>query len=121
MVYLSQVYRDYGTLYTIFAGTKKNFTSIIIDANTGKAMDFTNTAIFTSGTVDIVQSDGTIIQSGIPIIFTIRTAGSSQITWIAGPFTNNQAGNWKAYLKIVNSLGVTVDQQVYNLNIYESY
>lgn len=118
---MSQVYEDYGTLYTIFAGTTKVFTSIIIDPNTGKAMDMTNTNIFTTGTVDVTQADGTIIQSGIAVNFIVRTAGNSQITWIAGPFTNLQAGNWKAYLKIVNTIGVQVDTQVANFNIYESY
>lgn len=118
---MSQVYKDYGTLYTISAGTTKIMTSVIIDPNTGKAMDMTNNLIFSSGTVDITQADGTIIQAGIPIVFSVRTAGSSQITWVAGPFTNNQAGNWKAFLKINNSLGVQIDGQTYNFNITELY
>lgn len=84
-------------------------------------MDMTNLGIFASGTVDITQADGTLIQGNIPINFLIRTAGASKITWIAGPFTNTQAGNWKAFLKINNSLGIQIDGQTYNFQITELY
>src|SRR5574337_321136 len=118
---MSQVYKDYGTLYTISVGTTKMFTSVIIDPNTGQAMDMTNQTVFTSGSVDITQADGTLIQSAIPINFSVRTAGASRITWVAGPFTNLQAGNWKAFLKINNSLGIQIDGQTYNFQITELY
>ena len=96
-------------------------TSIIIDPSTSKATDMTNAAIYNTAYVDICQADGTIISSAIPALFTVRTAGASQINWTAGPYVNTQAGNWMGFLKILNSAGQIVDQQVFNLQIIESF
>ena len=118
---MSQVYSDFGAVYEIYAGTTKQFSTVPIDPATGVAQDMTNTVTFATGYVDIVQADGTIIQANIPITYEVRTAGTSYVTWTAGPFTNNQAGNWMAFIKYVNASSTVIDQQKFNFKILESF
>ena len=117
---MSQIYSDYGAKYTIFAGTKKGFTSTIIDPTTGRAADLTNNTVYSSGTVDIVDSSGSVIFNAI-VSFDNRAVNTSFVSWIAGPFTNLQAGNIAGYLKIFNINGDIVDQQRFNFVIIESF
>lgn len=116
---MSQVYQDKGAKYYIYVGTKKGFTSVIIDPTTGQAADMTNQTLYASGYVNICMADGTLITT-TPIAFTNRNPNTSYVTWIIGPLDSNVAGNWVGYLKIKNSAGDIIDQQIFNFVINES-
>ena len=117
---MSQVYKDLGAKYYIYAGTKKGFTSNIIDPTTGRNADMSNQLLYSTGIVNITKADGTLITTA-NITFTNRVVNTSYVTWIVGPFTNDQAGNWQGFLKILNANGDTIDQQTFNFTILESY
>ena len=116
-----QVYTDLGTKYTIFAGTTKGFQSQIIDPGTGTNIDMTNLTLYASGYVDITDANGVVIVSNVSITFPNRTAGTSYVQWVVGPFLNSQAGNWQGFLKVLNSTGQVIDQQKFNFVIEESF
>lgn len=118
---MSQVYTDYGVVYDIYAGVTKTFTSVPIDPNTNQAADLSSTSTYATGYVDITQADGTIITSNVAITYVNRTAGTSNVSWTVGPFTNTQAGNWMGFLYFKNSGGAIIDSIQFNFIIREAY
>jgi hypothetical protein len=112
--------QDYGTLLEMFVGTTKTFILTIKDPDTGLAFDMSDTAVFNTGQVKIIQPDGTIIVT-VAITYTDRPNGEVEFTIVAATAINTNAGNWKGEVELSNDDPIVIEQQAFNFNILESY
>jgi len=117
---MSTIRTDYNLIYEIFAGTKKTFTLIVEDPGTGNVLDLSDTSIYNTATVKIVKPDGTLIAT-ITAVYSNRVAGEIDFTVDETVSTNKNAGNWLGDMELVNTNSETVNQQLFNFNIRESY
>ena len=114
--------QDFGATFTIFAGTTKTMQITILDPDTGNAKSLADTNVYASGTVKIYKPGGTLVGSSMSVNFSDRANGVVNFTviWTSQATTAN-AGNWIGEIEFINTAGLKVDQQSFNIDIKESY
>ena len=114
--------QDFGATFTIFPGTTKTMQITILDPDTGNAKSLADTNVYASGTVKIYKPGGTLVGSSMSVNFSDRANGVVNFT-VSGTSqaTTANAGNWIGEIEFINTAGLKVDQQSFNIDIKESY
>ena len=114
--------QDFGATFTIFAGTTKTMQITILDPDTGNAKSLADTNVYASGTVKIYKPGGTLVGSSMSVNFSDRANGVVNFT-VSGTSqaTTANAGNCIGEIEFINTAGLKVDQQSFNIDIKESY
>ena len=112
---MSNVYVDLGEVYDIIVGTTKLFESTISDPETSQNLDITDTQVFATSKVLLYRPNGNLICAPITAQYADRP--NSIISWVAGAFTNDFAGNHKGVIQMFNNQGQLINQQFFNFNI----
>ena len=113
---------DFGTAFTVTAGTTKTLELTILDPDTGLAKSLSDTGLYATGVVKIYDVDGTLKGTSMTVNFTDRANGVILFT-ISGTnqATLTNAGNWIGEVEFSNTALVIVDQQKFNISIVESF
>lgn len=113
---------DFGVTLEIHSGTTKEFELTVIDPDTGVAKDLSDTDVYATGIVKIYKPGGTQIGANMGVSYdTPRTTGIIFFTITSTHSNIINAGNWIGNVEFLNTDGVKIDQQFFNINILESY